>query len=281
MQPFSLTATLALAAASIVCAASPSDNEARKPADPTLPTITGLATTAADAEDGATSIVLLPGAPEVRAVQAKAEAKKEEAAAKPEPAPAKPFVPPAPASPLRPQLANMSLPEPNVVRAPEAAVLARSTANRSVTEVRPERPSALRPDPAPRFPPAMERDPASYLQRQLGAWKVDDARKLFGEATRRRPAYDADKNVDGQVYAFADPTRHYREVELDFAQSSGALRAVYVYPWSMKWEDCRKLWGANVTVAEASDGRKFFSYENRRLDVLVDRAGKVISLGLY
>ena len=28
-------------------------------------------------------------------------------------------------------------------------------------------------------------------------------------------------------------------------------------------------------------GRKFYSYVNRRLDVLVDPAGKVISLGLY
>jgi len=49
----------------------------------------------------------------------------------------------------------------------------------------------------------------------------------------------------------------------------------------MTWQECRKLWGANVHSAEANKGRIFHSYLNRRLDVLVDPSGKVISLGLY
>ena len=36
----------------------------------------------------------------------------------------------------------------------------------------------------------------------------------------------------------------------------------------------------DVSAADAQ-GRKFYSYTNRRLDVLVDPDGKVISLGLY
>jgi hypothetical protein len=282
MQPFSLAAVLVLVTASVLGAASPPKVDTQKPAgaDPTIPTITGLtpAIAPADAEEGATNILLLPG--ELRSQAA--EAKAEEAPAKAEVAPPKPFVAPAPASHFRSQAANMSLPEPQVPRAPESAILARSTVGRSLTDVSLDRPSPLRRDPPPqRFAPEMERDPALYLQRQLGLWRIGDARKVFGEPTRQRAAYDAEKAVDGQVYAFADPTGRYRELELDFAQDTGAMRAVYVYPWSMKWDDCRKLWGANVTAAEASNGRKFFSYENRRLDVLVDRAGKVISLGLY
>jgi hypothetical protein len=49
----------------------------------------------------------------------------------------------------------------------------------------------------------------------------------------------------------------------------------------MTWEECRGLWGANVLARKANQGRTFYSYLNRRLDVLVDRTGKVISLGLY
>jgi len=40
-------------------------------------------------------------------------------------------------------------------------------------------------------------------------------------------------------------------------------------------------WHGDVSAADAPQGRKFYSYANRRLDVLVDAQGKVISLGLY
>jgi hypothetical protein len=56
---------------------------------------------------------------------------------------------------------------------------------------------------------------------------------------------------------------------------------VFVYPWKLTWLECRRIWGANVNSTEANKGRKFYSYINRRLDVLVDPGGKVISLGLY
>jgi hypothetical protein len=49
----------------------------------------------------------------------------------------------------------------------------------------------------------------------------------------------------------------------------------------MTWQDCRRQWGGEVSATEAAKGRKFYSYVDRRLDVLVDSAGKVISLGLY
>ena len=49
----------------------------------------------------------------------------------------------------------------------------------------------------------------------------------------------------------------------------------------MTWQECRRLWGARVTAHKSNQGRTFYSYLNRRLDVLVDPAGAVISLGLY
>ena len=41
------------------------------------------------------------------------------------------------------------------------------------------------------------------------------------------------------------------------------------------------LTGGKVTSTEGNQGRIFHSYVNRRLDVLVDPRGNVISLGLY
>jgi hypothetical protein len=121
-----------------------------------------------------------------------------------------------------------------------------------------------------------------FCQKQVGQWKQADARGLFGAPLRQRPSYGEDKKTaNGRIYAFADPTGRYKELELDFDKSSGTLRTVFVYPPSMTWEECRRLWGANVTSTDARQGRTFYSYLNRRLDVLVDQKGKVISLGLY
>jgi hypothetical protein len=49
----------------------------------------------------------------------------------------------------------------------------------------------------------------------------------------------------------------------------------------MTWLECRHAYGVNVRSTEANKGRIFYSYLDRRLDVLVDAAGKVISLGMY
>jgi hypothetical protein len=135
---------------------------------------------------------------------------------------------------------------------------------------------------APRlYPPTFERDSALFCQTMIGQWTEADARALLGEASRQRLALGEDPSETGRIFAFADPTGRYRELELDFANETGVLRGVFAYPWKMTWQECRRLWGARVTARKADQGRTFYSYLNRRLDVLVDPAGKVISLGLY
>jgi hypothetical protein len=104
---------------------------------------------------------------------------------------------------------------------------------------------------------------------------------LLGEATRQRLALGEDQLETGLILAFADPTGRYKELELDFVNDTGALRGVFAYPWKMTWQECRRLWGARITARKANQGRTFYSYLNRRLDVLVDPNGEVISLGLY
>ncbi len=135
----------------------------------------------------------------------------------------------------------------------------------------------LKPSP----PPQSGREVAAYCQKQIGHWKQSDARKLLGEPKRQRPAYDEEKSVNGTIYAYTDPTNKYKELELDFALQTGSLRTVFVYPPRLTWQQCRRLWNGPVASADAARGRKFYSYTNRRLDVLVDPTGNVISLGWY
>jgi hypothetical protein len=59
------------------------------------------------------------------------------------------------------------------------------------------------------------------------------------------------------------------------------LRTVFVYPVKMTWKECRRVYGTGVATNEAGNGRMFYSYINRRMDVLVDASGNVISLGIY
>jgi len=139
----------------------------------------------------------------------------------------------------------------------------------------------LKRAPKPVYPPDFERDSATYCQKLINQWSVEDAGMLLGDPHASRPAYDNRQKENGTIYAFSDPTGHYRQLELDFDGETGTLRTVFGYPWNLTWQECRHLWGANVSSAEANKGRKFYSYLNRRLDVLVDPNGKVISLGLY
>lgn len=143
------------------------------------------------------------------------------------------------------------------------------------------------PDDPPRpllrhiYPPQFEQDSASFCQDVIGQWTAEDARFLLGEPLRQRPAYDDHGVRSGTIYAFADPTNRYKELELDFGGTDGTLRTVFVYPFHLTWQEARHRWGDQVNATDANNGRRFYSYVDRRLDVLVDHTGKVISFGLY
>lgn len=139
----------------------------------------------------------------------------------------------------------------------------------------------LRRAPKPVLPAEFERESAVFTQRMIGSWTEPDAYNLYGDALRERPVSDDNGTPNGRVLAYSDPTGRYREIELDFAKDTGVLRTVIVYPWKMSWQECRRTWGSNVQSTQANRGRIFYSYVNRHLDVLVDRSGNVISLGLY
>ena len=120
-----------------------------------------------------------------------------------------------------------------------------------------------------------------FCQRHIGQWTESDARALLGDPLARRPSLDENSVPNGEILAFADPTGRYRQLELDFDKEFGHLRTVFVYPRNLTWNECRHAWGSKVNATLANKGRKFYSYMDKKLDVLVDPSGKVISLGLY
>ena len=180
----------------------------------------------------------------------------------PAPAPVKAFTPPVSPSPAKTvEVAVRHEPPPPELKDPGRPILRRA--------------------PRPIYPDEFEKDSGLFCQRQIGQWKQAEALELLGAPSGDRPAYDDNNGVNGHILAFSDPTNRYKQLELDFDGQTGMLRTVFAYPWKMTWQDCRRQWGANVSAADANKGRKFYSYLNRRLDVLVDAAGKVISIGLY
>ena len=188
---------------------------------------------------------------------------------------------------LPPVLRNSEPGDNVVVTLPGQAPAAKPAAGtKSATEVHlappapdPDRPLLRRPKRE--YPPEFEHDSADYLNQQIGIWQQVDAQELLGDPAGQRSSLADDQTVNGQIVSFSDPTGRYKQLELDFDRETGQLRTLFAYPQSMTWQDCRHEFGVNVRSTQANKGRTFYSYLDRRLDVLVDSAGKVISLGMY
>jgi hypothetical protein len=133
----------------------------------------------------------------------------------------------------------------------------------------------------PEYPAEFVLDAIAYLESRLDQWQQSDASTLLGPSLRQRAPVGDEGKPNGVIYAYSDPLHHYREFELDFEGDSGKLRTVFLYPQKMSWRECRGVYGSRVSMDDVGDGRTFYSYLNRRLDVLVDALGNVISLGIY
>ena len=130
------------------------------------------------------------------------------------------------------------------------------------------------------LPEELKTESAIFLQRRLGEWQAEDAIEVLGEPRWHRYAYE-EGVVTGDIFAFRDPTDRYREFELLFDRKTSILKSAFIYPWRMNWNECRELWGEAVNTTTIANGHVFRSYLNRRLDILADKAGSVINLGIY
>ena len=130
-------------------------------------------------------------------------------------------------------------------------------------------------------PQDLQADSGDFFQKHIGQWSEAEARALLGDPIGQREALDEKHACNGQILQFADPSGRYKQLELDFDHETGRLRTVFVYPRNLTWTECHHLYGGKVNASLANKGRKFYSFLDRKLDVLVDPAGKVISLGIY
>ena len=93
-----------------------------------------------------------------------------------------------------------------------------------------------------------------YVESKLNAWTKKEADAELGEPVRDRHAFDQHQNIIGEIYAYSDPTKLLREMELNFDSKTQKLVAVYGYPWDMTWTQCKTLWGDKVTTTKNPDG---------------------------
>jgi hypothetical protein len=133
------------------------------------------------------------------------------------------------------------------------------------------------------IPDEMRKSVGDFLATRLLVWSEQDARTVMGEPLSHRFAYDQARSVTGDIYTFRDPTLNADHIELSFDSKTNRLTNVYLYPGRLTtWEDCKKLWGKDATVAiKNPDGSKIYSYKNRHVTVLLDKNNRVINLGLF
>ncbi len=161
----------------------------------------------------------------------------------------------------------------------------------TIYEPEPEKPaqSATTPGGTPPSPvptkvaisDEMKKSSYWYVESKLNIWTRKDAEAELGEPIRSRHSFDPKNNIVGEIYAYNDPTKLLREIELNFDSKTQKVIAVYGYPWDFTWTQCKTLWGSNVRTTKNADGSRFHSYKDRNLHVLVNKDEKVISFGSW
>jgi V8-like Glu-specific endopeptidase len=131
------------------------------------------------------------------------------------------------------------------------------------------------------IPPDMRNQISIYLERQMRVWTDVEAQQALGNPLRHRFAYDQNKSLIGDIYAYADPTRLYREFELTFDSNTKKLTGIFMYPWNLTWEQGKRMWGEDARIVKNPDGSRLYLYRTRRLNVLVGKDGKIVSFGVY
>ena len=117
-----------------------------------------------------------------------------------------------------------------------------------------------------------------YLEHRLGKWTKQNADEEMGPVLGQRDSTPANQAT---IYSYDDPTKLWRSFELTFNNSSHLMTNVYAYPWNLTWDECKRLWGDNTSLTKMDGGIRFYHYRDRRLDVLTNKTGQVINVGVY
>ena len=112
----------------------------------------------------------------------------------------------------------------------------------------------------------------------MDTWTAEDAQALLGTPHGHRPGVG---NPIPDIWAYDDPTKSMRQIELVFSPQNKKLHSIFLYPWNLTWEDAKKMWGGDVSVKKNKDGSRLYVYKNRRLNVLTNSKGMIFSIGIY
>lgn len=132
-------------------------------------------------------------------------------------------------------------------------------------------------------PPAMKENVPLFLRSKLGIWTQDDAAKVIGAPTRHRYGYNT-KNptvIENIIYAYSDPTQFAREIELSFDAKTSRLINIFMYPWHLNVDQVKQIFGKEYKINKLPDGRRFFMYSQKQVNVLIEADGSVTSIGYY
>lgn len=134
--------------------------------------------------------------------------------------------------------------------------------------------------PSKAFAEMLQSGLAEFLDDRLLKWMDNDASSTMGEPLSHRYGYDNAHNVTQDIFSYSDPTLQMQKVELGFDVKTRRLTNIYLYPLRMTWDECKNLYGTRYRV-QYLEGRKFYLYKDRRLNVQVDKHNNVFSMGLY
>jgi hypothetical protein len=153
----------------------------------------------------------------------------------------------------------------------------------SKAEPQPEATKMPATSAATAIPDEMRKSSFAFLAKKMGTWKLDDARHVLGEPLRQRDAFMG-TTIDGVIYAFYDPTNALGEFELNFANSTGVLQAVYAHPspiHPMQLVEAQHLWGRDYKEKTNPNGTRRYLYNKRALIVITNKKGTVTTIGVY
>ena len=118
----------------------------------------------------------------------------------------------------------------------------------------------------------------AYLEHQFGVWTLEDSKALLGDPHGHR--FGVGDPIP-EIWAYDDPTKFARQIELVFDGRTKKLHDFFLYPINVTWTDCKKLWGNNVRMQKNANGTRSYMYKDRHLNVLVSSNDTVISFGVY
>jgi trypsin-like peptidase len=130
---------------------------------------------------------------------------------------------------------------------------------------------------------AMRGDAFTYISTKIGIWTKPDAEIELGDPIDRRDTI-VNNSVVGDIFKYKSPTPNFSNIELNFSRDSKKVVAAYfVYSSTVSWNTLRGKLGKHYKKQKLPSGAPAYLYvfQNRQVDIIVDSAENVVSVGVW